>query len=162
MTTEKQILANRINALKGGVKTQEGRAKVRFNAVSHGFFAKELVLPGEDQHLLEKFCAKLTAEVKPQSEMENLFLELIVSATWKIKRILNFEKKNSRVSSNYRDPTPDKVIRHVNTLERQIYKAIRELEKIRKERIQNSPVPTYSSFYGVEIPSFDGSDTSDE
>lgn len=48
MTTEKQIEANRLNALKGGVKTGQGKAAVRLNAVSHGLLSKEVLLPGED------------------------------------------------------------------------------------------------------------------
>ena len=47
MTSEKQILANRLNALKAGVKTEEGKAAVRLNAVTHGFFSKAVLAPGE-------------------------------------------------------------------------------------------------------------------
>jgi hypothetical protein len=54
VSSEKQIQANRINALKGGVKTAEGKAAVRLNAVSHGFFSNSVLLPGEDRHLLEE------------------------------------------------------------------------------------------------------------
>ncbi len=39
MTTEKQVNANRENALLGGVKTEEGKEKSRMNAVKHGFFS---------------------------------------------------------------------------------------------------------------------------
>jgi len=36
MTTKKQLIANRKNAQKGGVKTQEGKELVKFNALKHG------------------------------------------------------------------------------------------------------------------------------
>jgi len=61
MTTEKQIQANRLNALKGGVKTEEGKAAVRLNAPSHGFFCNEVLTsrhPFTSPHRPEKiyFC----------------------------------------------------------------------------------------------------------
>jgi hypothetical protein len=34
MASEKQIQANRLNALKGGVKTEEGKAVIRLSALS--------------------------------------------------------------------------------------------------------------------------------
>ena len=54
MSSEKQIAANRQNALKAGVKTAQGKLAVRLNAVSHGLFTKDVLLPGEDAKLLAK------------------------------------------------------------------------------------------------------------
>ena len=38
--SEKQLQANRENAQKGGVKTPEGKAIVKYNALKHGLLAK--------------------------------------------------------------------------------------------------------------------------
>lgn len=38
-SSEKQIAANRTNAALGGVKTKEGKAKSKLNAIKHGVFA---------------------------------------------------------------------------------------------------------------------------
>jgi len=40
--TEKQLIANQSNAKLGGVKTEEGKEKVRLNAVKHGLLSKSL------------------------------------------------------------------------------------------------------------------------
>jgi hypothetical protein len=72
MATEKQIRANRLNALKGGVKTEEGKAAVRLNAVSHGFFCNEVLLPGEDAGLLNALSEKYMSELQPVGELETL------------------------------------------------------------------------------------------
>ena len=40
--SEKQLKANRKNAQKGGVKTPEGKAIVKYNALKHGLLAKEI------------------------------------------------------------------------------------------------------------------------
>ena len=44
MVSEKQLLVNRENAKKGGPKTSEGKAAVRFNALKHGLLCKDLLL----------------------------------------------------------------------------------------------------------------------
>ena len=51
MTSAKQLKSNRENALKGGVKTEAGKAVVRLNAVSHGLLTQDVLLPGEDVSL---------------------------------------------------------------------------------------------------------------
>lgn len=46
MATEKQIAANRRNALKStGPRTPEGKARSRWNALKHGILAKAVVAP---------------------------------------------------------------------------------------------------------------------
>ena len=145
MPTEKQIQANRINALKGGVRTEQGKAKIKLNAVSHGFFSKDLLLPGEDQHLLADLREKLAAEVQPQGEMETLLLELIVSCCWRIKRLANYERKNVRISTDYRYPLPEKMLQYTNTLERRLYKAIHELEKLQNARLKAECSPDFNA-----------------
>ena len=142
MATEKQIRANRINSLRGGVKTAEGKAAVRLNAVSHGFFSKDVVLPGEDQRLLIDLRESLTAEVKPVGEMETLLLEMIISASWRIRRILNYEQKNARSAIDYRYSINDKIIHYIQTLQRQVYRAMHELERLQSARIKAAgPAP---------------------
>ncbi len=145
MPTEKQIQANRINALKGGVKTGQGKVKIKLNAVSHGFFSKDLLLPGEDAHLLAELRDKLAAEVLPQGEMETLLLELIISCCWRIKRLANYERKNIGISTDYSCPLPEKVLQYTNTLERRLYKAIHELEKLQNARHKVECTPDFNA-----------------
>ena len=48
MVTERQILANRLNALRStGPRTAEGKAVTRANALKHGLAARTL-LPAQD------------------------------------------------------------------------------------------------------------------
>ncbi len=150
MTSEKQIQANRINALKGGVKTEEGKAKVRLNAVTHGFFSKGIPLPGEDRSLLAEFRENFIAELKPQGELETVLVELIISSSWRLKRLLITERKYTSRGADYRYSTWQNVMRYETTLERQIYKAMHELERLQKNRL------------GEKTPSLsaDGSDVS--
>jgi hypothetical protein len=149
MTSEKQIQANRINALKGGVKTEEGKAIVRLNAVSYGFFSKEVLLPGEDARLMGAFREKLMAELQPQGLLETVLVDRIISSSWRLKRLLRSELKlyqnysvklNSRPRVDYRYSPWQNVVRYETTLERQIYKALHELERLQRAR-SGEPVP---------------------
>ena len=76
MTSPKQIEANKKNARKGGVKTEAGKAIVKYNALKHGLLAKEVVItvgegaecPNEFNGLLHDLLKQLQA-VGPVEEM---------------------------------------------------------------------------------------------
>ncbi len=58
--SNKQLEANKKNAQKGGIKTQEGKAIVKYNALKHGLLAKEAVITiGEGAESPEEFNALL-------------------------------------------------------------------------------------------------------
>lgn len=164
MTTEKQITANRLNALKAGVRTEEGKAAVRLNAISHGFFSRDLIIPGEDAGLLDDLRERYMSEFQPVGELETLLVERIISSAWRLKRMVKSEKaqfhtikhqpavlnepcsavscvdKISPTASmvDYRYSDLQNVLRYETTLERQIYKAMHELERLQKMRMGES------------------------
>jgi hypothetical protein len=92
MTTEKRIEANQRNGLKGGVKTQEGKAVSRLNACTHGFFSKDLLLPAEDPAYLAEIRDYYLSELKPVGELETLLVERIISSAWRLKRLVRSER----------------------------------------------------------------------
>ncbi len=66
MTSEKQVQANRRNALKStGPKTQEGKDIVRHNAVKHGLLSQEVLLPDEDEAAFRELGERLREELQP-------------------------------------------------------------------------------------------------
>jgi len=134
MSSEKQILANRINGLKGGIKSAEARAAVRLNAVSHGFFSNSVLVAGEDSHLLEEFRDNFINELQPEGEVETFLVERMVSSSWRLKRLLKAESKTPD-KAGY-DPDWQNYIRYETTLERQIYKALHELIVLRTIKIE--------------------------
>lgn len=92
--SEKQLLANRINALKGGVKTKEGKETVKYNALKHGLLAKEAVIPvGEDAETPEEYKAfllDLLAEFKPEGHMELVLTKKIAGCCWILRRAYRY------------------------------------------------------------------------
>jgi hypothetical protein len=62
-TSEKQVQANRENAKKGGVRTDEGKAIVKYNALKHGLLAREVVIIPKRLDLLQLTEATVTIDV---------------------------------------------------------------------------------------------------
>jgi hypothetical protein len=135
MSTEKQIQANRLNGLKGGVKSAAGKSAVSQNAVSHGFFSKELIIKGEDPAYLAEVRRRFMSELEPEGEMETILVEIIISSAWRLKRIFKSEQTVPRGIRDYRDPSYQNVMRYVTSLERQIYRAKNELERLQNARL---------------------------
>jgi hypothetical protein len=92
MASEKQVQANRRNALQStGPTTPEGKAAVRMNARTHGLRSQELLLPGEDEDALKELDENLRAELQPEGELENLLMDGIVAAHWRLRRLRRVE-----------------------------------------------------------------------
>lgn len=93
--SEKQLEANKENAQKGGVKTEEGKAIVRYNALKHGLLAKEIVITvGEGAENPEEFnalLADLGAQLQPQGTLEEMLVEKIAVAYWRLRRAYKYE-----------------------------------------------------------------------
>ena len=88
MTSDKKAEANRRNAQKStGPKTPEGKNLVRLNAVRHGLRAEEILLAGENEEALKELGERLRAELQPVGEFENLLVDQIVAAYWRLRRV---------------------------------------------------------------------------
>jgi hypothetical protein len=88
MTSDKQIDANRKNAHKStGPRTPEGKAAVRLNALKHGLLSQETLLPGEDEEVLRELGERLSTELQPVGELENLLVARITAAVWRLRRL---------------------------------------------------------------------------
>ena len=94
-TSQKQIDANRENGKKGGVKTDEGKAVSKYNALKHGILSKQILFDGEDEEELLALEKRLRAELSPATEIELLLVDKIASNIWRLKRALSFEKMMS-------------------------------------------------------------------
>lgn len=110
MATEKQIAANRRNALKStGPRTPEGKARSRWNALKHGILAKAVVAPpysvsvcGKENTELE-YCPSeegaefkrlyraLCEELQPAGVLEGMLVEQIACLYWRLRRVYSWE-----------------------------------------------------------------------
>jgi hypothetical protein len=95
MATDKQIEANRQNSKKAGVKTPEGKAIVRFNAVKHGLrstaLISELSTYKETQEQYEAILEGLVKSFKPRNSHECNLIESMGRALLKMRRYEQLE-----------------------------------------------------------------------
>ena len=84
----RKLRANRRNAQKStGPKTPEGKAVSSQNAITHGLFAGNLLLPGEDEAIFQSFATGLLRSLNPRNWMELQLAERITAAGWKLRRV---------------------------------------------------------------------------
>jgi hypothetical protein len=162
MTSPKKTQANRQNALKStGHKTPEGKASVRHNALKHGLLAQEVLLQEEDEEVLRELDERLRAELRPEGEVEDLLVEQIVAAHWRLRRmrrveagVFDRESSSARSVANSLYPLPEgtsmlglsfirdanganafsKLSRYETAIERSLYKALHELQRLQAAR----------------------------
>ncbi len=160
MATEKQFEANRQNAQKStGPRTPEGRAAVRLNGVKHGLTAETIVLKGESQADFTNLLDSFEAEHDPATPTEEALVVQLALATWRLRRLYHQEAgfytwqlqslKGMQKDLNLDDAgrmghaaawsesTLGLFNRQESRLERTFYRALHELQRLRKEREAN-------------------------
>ncbi len=93
--SQKQLDANKKNAQKGGVKTPKGKAITRYNALKHGLLAKEVVVAtgegAEDPAEFDTLCQDLKGQLRPDGTVEEMLVEKIIVAYWRLRRAYRYE-----------------------------------------------------------------------
>ena len=168
MATEKQFEANRQNAQKStGPKTPEGRAAVRLNGVKHGLTAETIVLKGESQADFTNLLESFEAEHDPVTPTEEALVVQLALATWRLRRLYHQEAgfytcqlqslKGMQKDLNLDDAgrmghaaawsesTLTLFNRQEARLERTFYRALHELQRLRKERESNLALVSQST-----------------
>ncbi len=89
MASARQVAANRENGLKGGVKTEEGKAVSRLNARKHSIFVTALT--PEDSEEICGYEAELIATLRPVGRIEEMLVEKIALTWLRIQRCARAE-----------------------------------------------------------------------
>ncbi len=93
MATEKQIEANRENALKStGPKTEEGKAKFAQNGSRYRKLAETVLLQSENPKIFTVFARRFYLEHQPKGPTERLLLNIMmIVAAWRLMRLSTME-----------------------------------------------------------------------
>jgi hypothetical protein len=142
MATKAQINANRENAKKSrGATTPEGQEASSRNRTSHGliYHSGNFFLLEEESE--EKFCElidKLAEEYQPETETECILVRNMAHHDWLRARALRFQHCWFDPQGGFVTTDGLQVfMRYQAQHERGFYKALRELQNIRKERRNN-------------------------
>jgi len=150
MTSEPQVEANRRNARKStGPRTAAGKAVVALNGMKHGLLSRESLVKGESEAELVAFGKRLRAQLAPVGELELLLVDRIVSTAWRLRRLIGVETmlydreaKPDHAFNNYGREKMSVLSRYEVTLDRSLYKALHELQRLQATRDgQAVPLP---------------------
>jgi hypothetical protein len=160
MSSVRQIEANRRNSQKStGPKSATGKAASRFNALRHGLTAKHCTISVEDGPEFNQIRDEFLAEHQPTTPTEFFLVEQIVVSAWRLRRLrktetafltAEIERLSEQAEARYTSPSGAERVAHVvdrdsgpcstllnlnryeARLERSFYKALRELQQLKK------------------------------
>ena len=93
MISDKQLAANRANAqFSTGPLTPEGKARTRYNAVTHALTGQLTIVAPSEQSAFTGLSDRLTADLKPCGEQELQISARIVRDTWRLHRAAAHEE----------------------------------------------------------------------
>ena len=129
----------------GGPRTAQGIARVAQNSVSHGIFAATPVLPGiETEDEWQRHRAALITSLAPTGAMEEAFAERIALLWWRLARVARYEKETLVACQGWGSPgssiVPERryggetVLRYESHIERALYRAIHQMERMQASR----------------------------
>jgi hypothetical protein len=142
MTSDRRIEANRCNAQKStGPRTPEGKAAVALNGMKHGLLSREALVQGEREADLVDFGKRLRSQLAPVGELELLLADRIVSCGWRLRRLLRVESRFFKEDGapleqafTYGREKMAVLSRYEATIERSLYKALHELQRLQAAR----------------------------
>ena len=136
-------------------------AVVALNAMKHGLLSRHVLLPDEDEAALVELGKRLRVHLQPVGELEVLLVDRIVTATWRLRRVMAVETaifESRRMQSDWKGDSVDmgiggafmqdasrteafaKLSRYEALIERGLYKALHELQRLQAARA-GVPVP---------------------
>jgi len=137
IVSEKQQAANRQNAQHStGPKSPEGRAAIRFNALTFGLRTRATILPDENPADYSQLWDELEADWQPQNRTERSYLETMVTSQWLLRRLAASEQQIYMRIDNIEEQF--KMLAYVYKqraqLERSFRTAIDDMKTSQKER----------------------------
>jgi ASC-1-like (ASCH) protein len=147
---------------KGGPKTEEGKAISKYNAVRHGLLSKEVLVDGEDKKVLSSLEMSLYETLSPAGTLEELLVDRVVANVWRLRRAIAVERNTMEYLKEDSYPMVDfggntekkslkdmldnesieNILRYETTIERSMYKALHELERLQAKRNgKDTPIP---------------------
>src|SRR5580692_10714733 len=92
MTSDKQIDANRRNALLStGPTSEAGRNRSRLNARRHGLTGQVTTMTDEDRAAHDQFSTALIKDLAPAGAMETQLAQRVATDSWRLNRISAIE-----------------------------------------------------------------------
>ena len=141
-----KLAANCANSHKStGPRTKKGKEKSKQNSRKHGFFARQPLPAGEAGDKLWEEYGDLVAGIweyyQPQGYIEGLLTEKIATESIRYSRFLTYEARYIGQQQALHWEGVDRILRFQSAINRQLFQAMHELERVQQKRKAN-PNPT--------------------
>jgi hypothetical protein len=149
MTAAARATINRENAQSStGPRTEEGKRASSRNSIRHGLTSTQIVMPGEDAAAYEEMRQGMQDSYCPANEPERALVDQIAANYWRLQRAQRVETAFlAKLAEGSEDPSLaiaaaflerpkdlDRIQRYVTAASNAFYKAMKELEKMQRER----------------------------
>jgi hypothetical protein len=137
MSSTAQILANRQNAERShGPVTAEGKLRVSQNATRFGLFSVANFVRPEEQDIFNEFESGYTAELAPDSSLEQTLAREIIHAAWRLRRCANLEiAPPDDLTDEELDRLQISIDRARSAAQRTFHRSLKELRRLQSERV---------------------------
>lgn len=151
-----------LSSVATGPRTIEGKAKASKNATKHGLTASSVLAPGERIEAFKSFVSAMTDSLKPVGELEAYLVERVALCGWRLRRVSRLEvayatskaeQHAHSLEQGYafgteglspqgiegtcvakQAPVLANLSRYEAALERSMYRALHELERVQAAR----------------------------
>jgi len=135
----RKLAANRANAQRStGPQTSEGKENSKFNAVKHGLTARyfpALIQAGTaESEQFEVVRTDLYGFYQPADPLEELMLEKVIIEYLRYRRLVEREQVLCAHNRPYFLDIVNKLARYQTAINRQLFEAMRELERLQAQR----------------------------
>lgn len=141
-SSPRRIAANRQNATKStGPKTPTGKSVSSWNSTRHGLLSKRLpLIYGQSKKQFSRLLASLKQDLEPVGTLEEVLVEKIAQEYWRLGAAASHEVEALSREKPFRDTSIDKILRYQTTINRQLFQAMNQLERLQRLR-QGDCVP---------------------
>ena len=139
MSTEKQLEANRSNALKStGPRTESGKQRSALNALRHGLTGQVAILPHEDREAYEKFTTGILTGLSPDGDHELELARAYARSLW------NLHKAQTIQDNLFTLGLMEEVGRNLDIEQPEIHNAVAYAETFRRDSETFSRISLYT------------------
>ena len=150
MSTTAQITANQANAQHStGPRTEQGKAAVSTNAITHGATSESAFVKGENLAEYALHLKKFSEKFRPTDCHEIFLVQSMADAAWRLRRLKGWELQILELCEDANPFLDDDLFkklnrthRHMQSIERSYHRALQAFNNGRKAAVpEQSQIP---------------------